>query len=226
MSKGKDFRGPRKRGFDDDGPSPSTARAHVSPAPPVFRPSAHGRRFRRRFRPSALGRARRQFRRRRGEMVQVATRASALSNCPTARATPSSTSARCSRPATRTCPRAPSSRFWSPMASRASRSPACSKSTPPAPPSARRSARSAVAAPPAAPRARPVQRRGSPGRGQVVRRRQGLRLRPGQRRRQGRVRPYLHPRPGRHFGLAEGQPVTMKVVDTQKGREAVAISLA
>ncbi|PPQ30092.1 DNA-binding protein [Rhodoblastus sphagnicola] len=27
-------------------------------------------------------------------------------------------------------------------------------------------------------------------------------------------------------GLAEGQPVTMKVVDTQKGREAVAISLA
>ena len=37
MSKGKDFRGPKKRGFDDDGPSPYDA-----PRPGRHRPAFGG----------------------------------------------------------------------------------------------------------------------------------------------------------------------------------------
>jgi cold shock protein len=36
MSKGKDFRGPRKRGFDDDGPSPYDAPRQFRPSRPAF----------------------------------------------------------------------------------------------------------------------------------------------------------------------------------------------
>jgi CspA family cold shock protein len=36
MSKGKDFRGPRKRGFDDDGPSPFDAPRTTRPSRPAF----------------------------------------------------------------------------------------------------------------------------------------------------------------------------------------------
>jgi cold shock protein len=36
MSKGKDFRGPRKRGFDDDGPSPYDNPRQVRPTRPAF----------------------------------------------------------------------------------------------------------------------------------------------------------------------------------------------
>ena len=61
--------------------------------------------------------------------------------------------------------------------------------------------------------------------GEVVRRRQGIRLCRERGRRERRVRPYLYLGPAGISHLAEGQQVTMRVVDTPKGREAISLSL-
>ena len=110
MSKGKDFRAPRKRGFDDDGPMPYEPRPRGSRG--VRRGAGRGLR---RLPPmdSRLRAPRRRRRVRRSTPSSNGsrpTRAMASSSSPTGRATPSCTPTRCTPRGTRACRRAPSSR--------------------------------------------------------------------------------------------------------------------
>ena len=220
MSKGKDFQAPRKRGFDDDGPMPYESRPRPAralrrrPGRRLWRP-ADGRTIRRRSTRRAAGRRRRQMVQG-GQGLRIRRAGGRRGRRVPARQRPA-----CGGPRHRSCGREIARPGRGRRQGRAGhardRSRHGGHCRAPAKAIVRRVPRWAAAAAPR--RAGSVDRGLGHRQGQMVRRRQGIRLRRQRGRRQGRVRPYLRPRPGRHFA-SRRRPAGRRCASSTRRRAA------
>ena len=224
MSKGKDFRAPRKRGFDDDGPMSYELEASSGAR---LRRRSGRRRFRRRSRWAAPSSAPINSGAPRGrcgrQMVQggQGLRIRRAGGWP-GRRVPACQRLACGRPRHGSC-RARNCASRSARAPRAHRSPECSKSIRPALSSGRNGRPARASAAPVAPD--PSTAVSVTGKVKWFDDAKGFGFVASE---DGGKDVFVHISilgPAGISHLAEGQQVNMRVVDTPKGREAISLSL-